>query len=182
MLEQMTRGQIIGVHAQLEATLATIGHLGVLHLKDATKRSALKSLALDTTRVRLEEDLSFLIARLDSLIQLLPLAEAQMALTKERLPRGAPELADRIRAELDQLAPPLQALAQQRDTLQAEALALPRYEAMLQKLLPLAAGLRVPPGFDTLALYIDKRYRGGARPAARRGRASHRGAGEATCG
>jgi V/A-type H+/Na+-transporting ATPase subunit I len=159
MLEPMARVQIIGIHAQLEATLVTIARLGVLHIEDATKRSALKSLALDSTRVRLQEDLSFLIARLDSLIQLLPPVEARLPATDDHLPRGVQELANHIRAELDHLAPPLQALAQQRDELQAEALALPRYEAMLQKLLPLAAELRVPAGFDTLALYIDKRYR-----------------------
>jgi V/A-type H+/Na+-transporting ATPase subunit I len=159
MLETMTRVQVIGLHAQLEATLATIGRLGVLHLADATKNSALKSLALDPQRVRLQEDLSFLGARLDALIQLLPAVDEQPAANTQPLPDRAQELAAYIRRELDQIAPSLQALAQKRDDLEAEALALPRYEAMLHKLLPLAAELRVPPGFDTLALYIDKRYR-----------------------
>lgn len=159
MLDTMTRVQIIGLHAQLERTLATIGRLGMLHLEDATKGSALKSLALDPQRVRLQEDLSFLAARLDSLIQLLPTIDTTFVPLEHGLPDSAQELAAYIRTALDRIAPPLHTLAQQRDDFHAEALALPRYEAMLHKLLPLAAELRVPPGFDTLALYIDKRYR-----------------------
>lgn len=158
MLEAMTRVQIIGLHAQLERTLAAIGRLGVLHLEDATKGSALRSLALDPQRVRQQEDLSFLVARLDALIQLLPATKTD-AVAGQSVADDAQALAAHVRGELDRIAPPLQALAQKRDDLQAEALALPRYEAMLHKLLPLAAELRVPHGFDTLALYIDKRYR-----------------------
>lgn len=159
MLEPMTRVQIIGLHRQLEATTAALARLGVLHLENATESSALPSLALDPQRVRSQEDISFLQARLDALIQLLPDVDGASSPTRPALPTALDALANTVRAPLDQIAPPLQALAQRRDDLEAEALAWPRYEAMLQKLLPLAAELRVPPGFDTLALYIDKRYR-----------------------
>lgn len=138
--------------------MAALARLGVLHMEDATRSAGLKSLALDAGRARLQEDLSFQIARLDALLHLLPPAETEAA-GVVALPADLPDLAVYVQQELDQIAPPLQELAQRRDQLQAEALALPRYEALFQKLLPLAAELHVPPGSDTLALLIDSRYR-----------------------
>jgi V/A-type H+-transporting ATPase subunit I len=158
MLLTMTRIQVIGLRAQLDVTVAALARLGVLHIEDATRSAGLKSLALDEQRARLQEDLSFQIARLDALLHLLPPIETK-AVDITALPAAPAELTAAVRQQLDQLVPSLQELAQRRDQLQAEALALPRYESLFQKLLPLAAELRVPPGSDTLALLVDSRYR-----------------------
>lgn len=159
MLLKMTRIQIIGTRPQLDASIAALQRLGVLQIEDAGKSSALKSLALDDASLRLQEELGFLAARLDALIQLLPSTENQAQSLDWNPPRSSQDLASWMREQLDQVAPPIQALAQKRDELQAELMSLPRYETTLRKLAPLAVELRELQGFDTVALLIDKRFR-----------------------
>lgn len=159
MLLKMKRVQIIGSRTQLDATIASLHRLGVLHIADAARSTALPSLALDEDRIRLQQDLSLLVTRLDGLIQLLPEVRTEGALALPTAPHDAREFADWVRARLDASAPALQALARRRDELQAEALALPRYETTLQKFAPLAVEIYELQGYDTLALLIDKASR-----------------------
>jgi V/A-type H+-transporting ATPase subunit I len=159
MLLKMTHIQVIGVGARLDPTIAALHRLGVLHIVDAAKSSALGNHALDEASLRLQQELGFLAARLDALLRLLPPAPRAT-----RDPTGEPErattaLADHARAELDRIAPEIQDLARARDELHAEALALPHYEVALRKLAPLAVELAPLQGFDTAALLIDRRYR-----------------------
>lgn len=158
MLLKMARVQIIGSRSQLEATITALQRLGVLHIEDVPRVMALKSLALDEEGLRLQEDLGLLAARLDGLLQLLPTVGAASS-SAPSAPRETRAFADWVRQELDRLAPPIQALAQQRDELQAEALSLPRYEATLRKLTPLSLELRELHGFDTVAVLIDRAFR-----------------------
>jgi V/A-type H+/Na+-transporting ATPase subunit I len=159
MLLKMARIQIIGTRAQLDSSIATLQRLGALQIEDATKSSALKYLALDDANLRLQEELGFLAARLDALIQILPPAESAAQNPEWNPPSGSRDLAAWMRDQLDQAAPAIQALAQKRDELQAELMSLPRYETTLRKLAPLAVELRELQGFDTVALLIDRRYR-----------------------
>jgi V/A-type H+-transporting ATPase subunit I len=159
MLLKMTRVQIIGSRTQLDATIASLHRLGVLHIADAARATALPSLALDESRVRLQQDLSLLVTRLDGLVQLLPEVNPEPALALPTAPREAREFADWVRARLDANAPAIQALARRRDELQAEALALPRYETTLRKFAPLTVEVDELKGYDTAALLIDKASR-----------------------
>lgn len=159
MLLKMTRVQIIGTRSQLDASIAALQRLGILQIEDAGKSSALKSLALDEASLRLQEELGFLAARLDALIQLLPSTENLPQSPDWNPPSSVHDLATWMRSELDPIAPPIQSLAQKRDELQAELMSLPRYETTLRKLAPLAVELRELQGFDTVALLIDKRFR-----------------------
>jgi V/A-type H+-transporting ATPase subunit I len=159
MLLKMAHIQIIGTRAQLDATVASLHRLGVLHIQDGPRSSTLKSMALDDTSLRLQEDLAFLAARLDALIRLLPDPEEHLHGTDSHSPWIARELVAQIRGELDHIAPEIQELAQRRDELQAEALSLPRYLASLRKLAPLTVEQRTLQGFDTVALLIHKHHR-----------------------
>ena len=159
MLLKMTRVQIIGTRTQLDASIAALQRLGVLQIQDTTKSSALKNLTLGQANLRLQEELGFLAARLDALIQILPASENPSQSPDWIPPRASQELAAWTRDQLDQVSPPIQALAQKRDELQAELITLPRYETTLRKLAPLAVELRELQGFDVVALLIDKRYR-----------------------
>ncbi|MBI4673209.1 MAG: hypothetical protein HY741_16270 [Chloroflexi bacterium] len=158
MLLKMTRAQIIGSRAQLDATIAALQRLGVLHLEDTPRALSLTSLALDEASMRVQQELSLLAARLDGLLQLLPQID-QPPRTLPAAPQGTREFVDWLRRQLDNLAPPLQALAQRRDELHAEALSLPRYENTLRKLVPLSVELRELENFDTVALLIDTAFR-----------------------
>lgn len=159
MLLKMTRVQIIGTRDQLDASIAALQRLGVLQIEDATDSSALKTLSLDDANLHLQEELGFLAARLDALIQVLPGPDNHLEATAWNPPGGSVDLAAWTREQLDQVSPPIQALAQKRDELQAELMSLPRYETTLRKLAPLAVELRELQGFDTAALLIDKRFR-----------------------
>lgn len=158
MLLKMARLQIIGLRADLDATVAALQRLGVVHIEDATHSLALTSVALDEAHARLQEDLTYLAARIDALLRLLtPPADTP---TPPWTPPGASrDLADRLAADLDTIAPPIQALAQRRDDLDAEAATLPRYAATLRKLTPLTLEIHELQGFDTAAVLVDRRRR-----------------------
>lgn len=156
MLLKMLRVQIIGSRAQLDPTVAALQRLGVLHLEDAPRLTALTSLALDETSLRTQQELGLLLARLDGLLQLLPIVSPSAASPLSPLPTDASELARAVSAQLDNLAPPIQVLAQRHDELNAEALSLPRYETTLRKLVPLSVELGELQGFDTVALLIER--------------------------
>lgn len=159
MLLKMTRIQIIGTRAQLDSSIAALQRLGLLQIEDATKTSTLKSLALDEANLRLQEELGFLAARLDALIQILPALENHGATPEWKPPVVSQDLATWARKRLDEISPSIQSLAQKRDELQADLISLPRYEATLRKLAPLEVELRELQGFDTVALLLDKRFR-----------------------
>lgn len=162
MLLKMARVQVIGSRANLNYTVRVLHRLGVLHIEDAAKSGTLGSLVLDDAAVSLKEALAFLSVRLDAVIQLLPDVE-----DSHRKPEPivglaldpASEIVVTVRSVLDEITPVLQNLAQTRDALHAELMALPRYETTLRKLAPLAVELHTLQGFDTVALLIDKPYR-----------------------
>ncbi len=157
MLLKMTRVQIIGSRTQLDATITVLQRLGVLHLEDAARATWLKSLTLDEPNLRAQEELGLLAARLDGLLQLFPNVE-QTTRVISNTPSDTRAFVDFVRQQLETLAPPLQAFAQRRDEVHAEALSLPRYETTLGKLAPLSIELRELQGFDTVALLIDKSF------------------------
>ncbi|MFN8485306.1 MAG: V-type ATPase 116kDa subunit family protein [Anaerolineae bacterium] len=157
MLLKMVRVQIIGTLTQLDATVAALQRLGVLHVEETTRAPALHSLSVDETLSRTREDLAFLAARLDALLGLLAVDERTRGAAWQP-PAGSRQLADWLAAQLDAIAPPIQELAQARDALQAEAVSLPRYGATLRKLSPLTVELQELKGYDTAALLIDSRH------------------------
>ncbi len=157
MLLSMVRVQIIGTLTQLDATVATLQRLGVLHIAESSRAPALHSLSLDDTLSRTREDLAFLAARLDALLNLLGVDEHTHGVAWQP-PAASRDLADWVRAQVDDIAPPVQELAQQRDALQAEAVSLPRYGATLRRLAPLTIELQELKGYDTAALLIDRRH------------------------
>jgi V/A-type H+/Na+-transporting ATPase subunit I len=159
MLLKMSRVQIIGTRTHLDATIAALHRLGVVHIEDATASTLGKGLGFDAEASRLHDDLAFLAARIDALLHLLAVSADPTPGTTWTPPRDAHQLVAHVRAQLDSIAPSIQSLAQRGDELQAEALSLPRYEVTLTKLAPLTMELRELDGFDTAALLIDKRFR-----------------------
>lgn len=157
MLLKMVRVQIIATLTQLDATVAALQRLGVLHVEEAARAPALHSLSVDETLSRTREDLAFLAARLDALLALLAVDEHRRDAPWQP-PATSRALADWLRARLDDIVPPIQELAQRRDALQAEAVSLPRYGATLRKLSPLTIELEDLKGYDTAALLIDRRH------------------------
>lgn len=155
MLLKMARLQIIGLRDDLDIAVAALQRVGVVQIEDASRDLAVDSVALDDEHARLHEDLTYLAARLDALLRLLAAAPDTSPPTAN-LPASSRALADEVTATLDRVAPPLQALAQRRDDLNAEAASLPRYAATLRRLVPLSLEIHTLHGYDTAVLLIDR--------------------------
>lgn len=156
MLARMSKVRIIGHRGDLDATLALLHDLKVLHMLDVQDDPAvpLPQLMVDEPRMHLLEELRFLRARIDALLALVPHPPVPRAVTP---PLDERKLAA-LRSELDAVGPEIEALVAHNDALIAEQQTLPRYAASLRKLLPLLPELTELRGYDTAALMVDRRH------------------------
>ena len=157
----MSRIQIIGVQRRLDAVLTAMQELGAVQLSDATgEASVLRRMPRDDDVEDERETLSYLLVRLDSLLA---------ALSIEAVPTGPPSIPRRlrvgfgpmiadIRADLDQLGSQVQSLTDRREQLADELQSLPRYEATIRRLIPLAVEIPHLDHFETVALLIDRHF------------------------
>ena len=153
MLVPMAKVRILGHKGCLDQTLATLRGLGVVQIERAAgEEPPLPAMALDAGRLRQREQDRALLTRLQTLLAALPAPGAESA------PSPVPDLAA-LAQELDAVEPQIRRLVQQRDALEAERLSLPRYRAVLESLLPLAAELPDLVGYETVALLIERRAR-----------------------
>ncbi len=166
----MAKVQIIGGQRCLDQTVRVLHRLGVIQIEDLPRGSplyALQPVALDEAGLHRKESLTVLLTRIQALLTLLApqpgggttyspvdLAETYDALYAQ--PTDA--LLVQVKAQIDTLAPEVQAAALQRDKLETERVSLPRYEATLRKLVPLAAELPQLKDFETAALLIERRF------------------------
>jgi V/A-type H+-transporting ATPase subunit I len=136
---KMARLQIVGLKTHLAATVHALHRLGTVQIDDLAEAGGISArpLRLDRDAVKTQEDLGYLAARVDGLLTTLS-AEAPQA----ALPNGTQQTdcTAEAQAGLEVLGPQVQALVARREALTAEQASLPRYEAMLRKLLPI-----VPP-------------------------------------
>jgi hypothetical protein len=102
-----------------------------------------RPLRLDRDMVRVQEELAYLVARIEGLWSTLGADQHPSSPPPIEHDAGDATMADyasQARAGLDALGPRVQALVTRREALEAEQASLPRYEATLRKLLPI-----VPP-------------------------------------
>jgi V/A-type H+-transporting ATPase subunit I len=143
---KMARVQVLGLKTHLMPTVRTLHRLGCVHIEDLAEAGmAARPLRLDAAAVRTQEELSYLVARIEGLASALglPLSLPASGLGPDtKLPwhEGEEDCAAQARAGLEALGPQVQALVSKREALEAEQASLPRYEATLRKLLPI-----VPP-------------------------------------
>ncbi len=156
MLVPMAKVRIIGHRGNLDATLALLHELHVLHLVDVNDDPGVRlpPLTVDDERLRLLDDLRYLRARVDALLALVqhpPQASGTAS------PLDAAALAE-LRGELDEAGPQIESLVGRLDELEAEQETLPRYAASLRRLLPLVPELTELEGYETAALMVDRRH------------------------
>lgn len=157
MIVPMTKVRILGHKACLDSTLAVLQELALVQVEPAKESLALRAMALDVDRLGQREEARFLLARLDAMLAILPPPD----IVQPPPPPAQPPPVDMkaLRAELDEVMPQVQALAQQRDALLHEQVSLPRYQATLTRLLPLTSNLPEFRDYETIALLLDRRYR-----------------------
>jgi V/A-type H+/Na+-transporting ATPase subunit I len=129
--------EIISLKAHLRTVVHTLrdqGCVQIAELADSPLVSA-RPLMLDPEALHYQEEISFLAARLESLLDTL----GQGCFRREDL-LPADECLDVARAGVERLMPQVKELVSSKEKLQAELASLPRYEITLRKLLPI-----VPP-------------------------------------
>jgi len=108
-------------------------------------------LTMDDDHVRERERLRFLRARLDALLTLVELPAGEPV-------RLTPELVDRLEGEITTISPEVERLGREIEERSNERTVLPRYVAVLRKLLPLVPELPSLEEYETAALLIDRRH------------------------
>ena len=163
MLLPMTKIQIVGSREKLEATLRALQRLGTVQIEDVAERGQaplLAKLTLEASALQRRAEINLLVARLGSFATILPqvIKAPDFSRSYESASLQSTEaLIGEAQRAVDDLGPKTQALALRRDELQAEQASLSRYQAMLRKVLPLAAEIPRLTGYETVALLIERR-------------------------
>lgn len=150
----MTRLQVIGHKRDIDQTVQAVQALACVQLISGPQvHAGLRPYALAGEQRELET-LSFLLARLDALLALLPGIPGQ-----QPIPWTEADLAGSLRADLERNASGVEELARQREALHNDAETLPSYADTVRKLVRLTPELTELRGYETIALLVQKRYR-----------------------
>jgi len=153
---KMVPVEIVGLKADLQTALNTLRRLGCMHIDDLTDypEVSARPLSLDREMLRHQEELSFLAARINGLLNILGgISPSQTT------PRISDYLGE-ARACVDELMPKTQALTTRREKLQAELASLPRYEATLRRLLPIIPPMAHEAGNVSIGVLVGRAHVG----------------------
>jgi V/A-type H+-transporting ATPase subunit I len=148
--------EIIGMKTDLQAVIHTLRSLGCVQIDPLAdfKDVSARPLALDRDTLQAQEDMNFLVARLEGLLDILGYPGHSRAVS-------SPEIfLDQARLEVDQLLPKVQALTSRREKLLAEQASLPHYEATLRKLLPIIPPSAHEPGNSCVGVLVNREHTG----------------------
>ncbi len=163
MLLPMARVQIIGTKGCQNQTIEVLQRLGTLQIDESTGVWHRSSDSGGTTaqEVKLRERLAYLLTQVESVLTVLPagLDLSPSAHYDEFYGRSTEWLAQSIENELNEISPQAQALAKRRDQVQDQLDPLPRYEATLRELLPLAPGFVHLEHYAMTAIWLHSHYR-----------------------
>jgi V/A-type H+/Na+-transporting ATPase subunit I len=150
----MTKVQLIGRKPRLEELLGRLYELRLVQLSPAGEEPKLELMApeAEPDRITRASDLRLLIGQIDGL---LALAESPTENEPATQLTPADQLQTRLREELRQLTPQVDALNRRIETLRTEAAVLPRYLEPLRRLLPLIPELSELDENALAALQLD---------------------------
>ena len=148
--------EIVGLKSDLQMVIHSLRDVGCMHIDELSESPEVSArpLTLDREALRHQEEMGFLLARIDGLVDTLGIAR-QAGLRPQ-----AKDALDEARAGVDTLMTKVQGLTTHRDKLQAEMASLPRYEATLKKLLPIIPPLARQPGFGTIGILVSRTHVG----------------------
>lgn len=148
--------EIVGLKTDLQATIHTLRRLGCVQIDSPAEFSAVSArpLVLDRDTLQRLEDINFLVARLEGLLDILGYPAHSKV---NQLPENF--LAE-ARSGVDELLPKVQALISRKEKLQAEQASLPRYEATLRKLLPIIPPSAHQPGNSSVGVLVSREHTG----------------------
>jgi len=171
MLVPMARLELIGPKNIFLDVLTALHEAGTLHIEDLTKKIDAGELPLEHMEVvenqaieqeRLEE----LLIRLRSIIKALHLPPGEVDEVErqkyylELWQMDAKELAAEVTNVIEQVEDRTSSLAQAQFSMEAEMALLARYEPILEKIQPLAKQIVTTGAYDSVALLVERRYKG----------------------
>lgn len=171
MLVPMARMELIGPKNIFFDVLSTLHEAGTLHIEDLSKKIGSGELPLEQMEVvenqlAEQERMEELLIRLRSIIKALHLpseAVDEVARQKHYLELwqlDSKELAAEVTKVIEQVEDRTSSLAQAQFSMEAEMGLLARYEPILQKIQPLAKQIVTTGAYDSVALLVERRYKG----------------------
>lgn len=171
MLVPMARVEIIGPKNRFFEVVTLLHEQGTLHIEDLSKKidrgeMPVAQMAVGVGQAGERERMEDLLIRVRAIIKALHLPGSQVdevARQKEylKLWKLTPsELADEITWVIDEVEERTASLAQSQSEIENEISLLGRYEPILQKIQPLARQIVTTGAFDSVALLIERRYKG----------------------
>jgi V/A-type H+-transporting ATPase subunit I len=146
--------QIIGLKTDLFPMLHTLRNLGCVHIDPLEEMSevSVRPLTLDRESLREQEANSFLLARVEGLLDALGGASTFVKMD------GSPNLLAEAHSSVESLLPQVQSLIAQREKLQSELTILPRYETILLKLLPIIPASAQETGNTYIGILVNRAH------------------------
>jgi V/A-type H+-transporting ATPase subunit I len=149
---EMVPLEIVGLKTDLQTVIHTLRLLGCVQideLSDSPEISA-RPLTLDRETLKYQEEMSFLVARLEGLLDTLGGNPAVITASPSK------DYLSEARAGVEALLPKIHSLTSHREKLQAELASLPRYEATLRKLLPIIPPSARDPGNASVGVLASR--------------------------
>jgi V/A-type H+-transporting ATPase subunit I len=171
VLVPMARVEIIGPKNRFFEVVSLLHEQGTLHIEDLTKKIGSGEMPVEQMAVAVgqageRERMEDLLIRVRAIIKALHLPGTQVdevARQKEYLKLwklASSELSDEVVKVIDEVEERTATLAQSQSEIENEISLLGRYEPILHKIQPLARQIVTTGAFDSVALLIERRYKG----------------------
>lgn len=171
MLVPMAKVELIGPKSRFFEVLSLLHENGTLHIEDLSKKIRsgevpLEQMAVEDTQAAELERMEDLLLRLRSILKALHLPNTEVdevARQKQYLDLwqlDSKELAARVTETIEQVEDKTSSLAQAQAAMESELALLARYEPILHKIQPLAKQIVTTGTFDSVALLVERKYKG----------------------
>lgn len=171
MLVPMARMELIGPKNKFFEVVSLLHEIGTLHIEDLSKKIGSGELPLEQMEIvenqlAEQERMEELLIRLRSIIKALHLPSTdvdEVAKQKHYLELwqlDSKALSAEVTSVIDQVEDRTSSLAQAQFAMEAEMGLLARYEPILQKIQPLAKQIVSTGSYDSVALLVERRYKG----------------------
>ncbi len=171
VLVPMARVEIIGPKNRFFEVVTLLHEQGKLHIEDLTKKIGTGEMPVEQMAVEIgqageRERMEDLLIRVRAIIKALHLPGStvdEVARQKEYLKLwklSSAELSDEVVKVIDEVEERTATLAQNQSEIENEISLLGRYEPILHKIQPLARQIVTTGAFDSVALLVERRYKG----------------------
>ncbi len=171
MLVPMAKVEMIGPKNRFYDVVSLLHEIGTLHIEDLSKKINTGEIPLDQmdvveSQLAEKERMEDLLLRLRSIVKALHLpVETIDELEREKQylklwSLDSRALANEVTEVIEQVEDRTSSLAQAQSSMEAEMALLSRYEPILHKIQPLAKQIVTTGSYDSVALLVERRYKG----------------------